>query len=229
MAAFDLDSAQQAVGHRFADPSLLERAFTHPSWAAEHGGGDYERLEFLGDSVLGFVVAAHLLRAFPERPEGELTRMKSSIVRGGVLAQAAREIGVATLVRTGRGASRGGDAARASVLEAVMEAVIGALFLDGGLDVAAAFVERALAGPLDALGEASPVDDARSRLQELTQANGSGLPVYRTVAVSGPDHAREYVIEVDVAGVLAGRGAGHSKRAAAQAAAADALESVAGD
>jgi ribonuclease-3 len=220
--------AARTLGVDFAEPSLLECALTHPSLAAEMGGHDYERLEFLGDSVLGLVVAQHVYDAFPELPEGDLTRMKVSVVRGGALARAARTLGVGELVLLGRGADAAGERDRDSVLENAMEAIIGAIFVDAGFDAARAFVERVLAERLSADGLLDEVDDPKTRLQEAAQARGLGLPSYRVTGQEGPPHERVFDLEVLVDGEVLGTGRGSSKRAAAQEAAAAALQRLAG-
>lgn len=207
----------------FLDPALFLRAVTHSSYVAEHDGDDYERLEFLGDSVLSLVVSEHLHETFPDLPEGDLTRMRTSVVRGGALAAAAREIGVPGLVRLGRGALRAGDRDRSSVLEAVFEAIVGAVYLDGGIEAARRFVLGALASRLRSDVLVAQITDPKTRLQEATQARGLGLPSYRVVTQEGPAHERHFVIEAELDGRVLGRGTGASKQAAAQAAAAEAL------
>ncbi|HEY5506982.1 MAG TPA: ribonuclease III, partial [Coriobacteriia bacterium] len=162
------------LGTSFADRDLLLRALTHPSFSLEHGGDDYERLEFLGDSVLGWVVATHLFGAFPGLDEGSLTRMKVSLTSGRVLAGVAREIGIGEWMRLGRGAAR--EVTRDSVLENAFEALIGAVYLDAGPDPARDFVLRWLGGRVDADTLLATVADPKSRLQEHTQSHGLGLP-----------------------------------------------------
>ncbi len=222
----DTASAARSLGLTFNDPDLLAAALTHPSWSAEHGGPDYQRLEFLGDSVLGVLVADIVYRRFPDLAEGDLSRMKMSVVRMGTLARAARDMGLAEHIRLGKGARQGGEHERPSVLEAVMEAVIGAVYLDGGLEAAREFVDRALAGGLDPAALLEQIADSKSRLQEHTQAKGLGLPEYRTTGHEGPDHARTFFVEVSLDGVVIGRGSGASKRLAAQEAAAEALSAL---
>ena len=209
-----------------ADETLFVRALTHPSWSAENGGDDYERLEFLGDSVLGLVVAEHLHQAFPDRPEGDLTRMRTSVVRGGALAEAARDLGLAGLVRLGKGAARAEEGDRSSVLEAVFEALVGAVYLDSGLDAARRFVLGALSERLEESALVDAVTDAKTRLQELTQGEGRGLPSYRVVSEAGPPHHRTFEVEAVLGDRVLGRGSGASKQAASQAAAAEALETL---
>jgi len=220
-----LDRVEQAIGHRFADRGLLKTALTHPSWAAEHAGAaDYERLEFLGDAVLGLVVAERLFLTFPDTAEGELTKRKIAAVSGQRLARAVREREISDAILVGHG-ERDTGREKDSILENVAESIIGAAYLDGGLDAARAVVERLL-GDLAALDDLPPADP-KSALQELTQARGLGLPEYRLVETSGPPHARSFVVEVSVAGNPVSRGSGPSKRAAEKAAARCALDVLA--
>lgn len=207
----------------FEDIDLLQRALTHPSWCAEHGGEDYQRLEFLGDSVLGYVVAQLLYRRFPQMHEGDLTRMKNALVRGRVLAEVAGDIGAVDAIRLGEGSNRTGVRGRPSVREAVFEAIVGAVYLDQGMDAAEAFVERALGARIDCDALLAATDDPKTHLQEVVQARGLGLPVYRIVSREGPAHAPTFTAEVSIGDRLTGAGAGPSKQAAEQAAAGDAL------
>jgi ribonuclease-3 len=223
-----IDQAARALGLAFCDPSLLERALTHPSWSEEHGGGDYERLEFLGDSVLGLVTAEYLHQTFPDASEGELSRMRSGLVRTRALAEAARRLRVGEFVLLGRGAAQDREGERPSVLEAVFEAIVGAVYLDGGLEAARAFALAALLVHVDLDVLAGETEDPKSRLQHVAQARGLDLPVYRPTGQEGPPHGRTFHVEVLLGGEVAGAGSGLSKRAAAQAAAADALSSLGG-
>jgi ribonuclease-3 len=223
---FGVDS--QRLGHVFTRPELLERALTHASWAAEHGGDDYQRLEFLGDAVIGLIVSAYLHETRPDSAEGELSRARSSLVRTAGLAEAARRVDLGSMVRLGRGAIAGGDRHRASVLEAIYESVTGAIYLDGGIDAARSFVERTLL--VGAMSEdhadASP-PDAKSRLQEETQARGRARPAYTITGEQGPPHERVFTAVVEVEGHAQASGSGHTKQAAEQAAASSALEDLA--
>jgi len=212
------------TGLTFADPCLLELALTHPSYARESGGADYERLEFLGDSVLGLVVAERLFRLHGDAAEGDLTRMKVAAVRGRALAAAAAEMELGAALAMGRGADRSGDRERASVLEAAFEALVGAIYLDQGLESARAFAVGHLGDLLGADALETAGDDPKTLLQQATQAAGRGLPVYRITAQSGPDHDRRFTAEVEVADDVAGTGDGLSKQAAEKDAARDALE-----
>ncbi|GAB4286249.1 MAG: hypothetical protein Kow0067_09880 [Coriobacteriia bacterium] len=213
---------EERFGVAFADPSLARMALTHPSFAAERpDAAGYERLEFLGDSVLGFIVADHLYRSHPDEPEGVLTRLKIAAVAGETLAEVADELGIGDLVWLGRGAARGEGRSRRSLLENVFEAIIGAIYLDQGLDVARHVVIDVLGARL--LDPSGAPQDPKSALQELTQASDGVLPAYRTTAVEGPPHDRRFTVEVTVDGRVVGLGTGRSKKDAEKAAASAAL------
>jgi ribonuclease-3 len=222
-----LAEAEQLTGHAFSDRSLLLTALTHPSYAAEHADADtYDRLEFLGDAVLGFVVSAYVYDAYPEEPEGALTRRKHHAVAGDALSEVAEQLGLPRYVLLGAGASAAGERQRASILENTIEALIGAIYLDGGLDAARTFVVRVLGERLHAVQV--PEDDPKSALQQWTQAVTGTLPAYRIVATAGPVHARTFTAEVAVDGRVAGEGSGPSKQSAEKAAAAHALSVLRG-
>jgi ribonuclease-3 len=219
------EPAASRLGHEFARRDLLERALTHPSWAAEHGGDDYERLEFLGDAVIGLVVSEHLHESRPDGAEGELSTLKSSLVRTAALAAAARGLDLGSMARLGRGAIAEGHRDRPSVLEALYESVTAAIYLDGGMDAARRFVERTLlAGGVSEDHTHAPAQDPKSRLQEEVQARGLGQPVYRITGEEGPAHDRAFTAVVEVEGRPPASGTGHTKQAAQQAAASVALE-----
>lgn len=218
-------AAELMIGHTFSDPGLLKTALTHPSYAAEHVDTDtYDRLEFLGDAVLGFVVSNHVFTTFPEAPEGVLTRRKHHAVSREALAEAADELGLADLVLLGAGAHAAGERQRASILENTIEAVIAAVYLDAGLEAARAFVLRVLHDRLH--GEAGVEPDAKGALQEWSQSSARSLPAYRIVAASGPPHRRHFTAEVSVGGQVLGTGEGATKQAAEKAAATSALAAV---
>ena len=221
--------AEAVVGHRFADPALLEEALTHPSATGQRPDRDgYDRLEFLGDAVLGFLISERVFRMLPEAREGELTVRKHRAVSGETLAAVAEDLGLAPLVELGKGAQTTGGRARASMLENVFEALVGALYLDGGLEAAASFVFSALSIRLEA--DADPGGtDSKGALQRHTQALSLGLPEYRITEMSGPPHHREFVAEVRVGDSVLGVGEGGSKQAAEKAAAAAALGALIGD
>lgn len=221
-----LDELQEELGYRFADSRTLETALTHRSLAHEEGHLDhYERLEFLGDSVLGLVAAEWLYGRFPDLAEGELARMKSHLVSASILAEHARAIGLGRYLRLGVGEERSGGREKSSLLADVMEAVIGALYVDGGYLPARRAIRVMLE---DHLGRRVPSQigtDAKSTLQEVVQAKGGALPEYRLVEVSGPDHDRKFTYECWIDGAVQGVGQGRSKKTAQRKAAASAIKS----
>jgi ribonuclease-3 len=205
------------------DRGRLDQALTHRSRANEEGdpAGGNERLEFLGDAVLDLVVSELLMERHADAPEGTLSRARATVVNTRALAVHARELGLDRAVRLGRGEDRSSGRKKPSILANVLEAVLGAIYLDGGLASARAFVEREFTEALVRAGESRA--DPKTRLQELLQAAGERTPDYRTTAASGPDHAKEFQVEVCVGERVLGRGTGHSKREAEQEAARCAL------
>ncbi len=216
------------VSLEFHDIALLRRALTHSSYVNEYTDAveDNERLEFLGDAVLDFLVGAWLYNHYPEMREGELTRMRSALVRTDQLAEFARQMELGNALRLGRGEEEGGGRTRNALLCGAFEALIGALYLDRGVDYVASFIEPLLKPAAEKIILARQEQDPKSLFQEWAQSLGYGPPHYRTVSASGPDHARVFEIEVWVNGTLFGRGSGHSKQAAAKAAARDALQKI---
>ena len=214
---------EKRLGYRFRDPALLEQALTHRSWAHERDEAvvHYERLEFLGDAVLGLITAEVLYRDHPELPEGELSKRKAFLVSREVLARRGEELGLGALLRLGVGEERSGGREKVSLLADAVEAVLGAVYLDGGLDAARTTIEAIFATGLARPG-GGPTD-AKTRLQETVQARGWPLPAYRLVDQAGPDHAKRFTVEVSLRGAPAGRGHGRSKKVAEQEAAAVAL------
>lgn len=225
-AAAALAPLADALGHRFDHPELLAEALTHPSARARRGAAKrgYERLEFLGDRVLGLIVAELLWRRFPEEAEGALTRRHTSLVRRETLTSIAKEIGIGEHIVLSSGEEAAGARGNPSVLADVCEAVIAALYLDGGLPAARAFVERWWEQRLTKLG--APPRDPKTALQEWAQARGRALPVYRTVATEGPAHRRTFTVTVSVEGLPSASASGSSKRSAETAAAAAALATL---
>jgi ribonuclease-3 len=218
-----LDALCERLGHRFARPELLRQALTHSSLANEAGDlalGN-ERLEFLGDAVLGLGVAELLMAAFPEASEGALSRARAQTVNQSALAAHARDLGLDALLLLGRTEEMGAGRAKPSILADSFEAVLGALYLDAGLEKARAFVAREFAAELRTSSDAQR--DAKTRLQELLQAAGGEPPRYVTVSASGPAHAREFSVEARVGERVYGKGVGPSKQIAEQAAARDSL------
>lgn len=207
------------VGHVFADPAILARAMAHRSWCAEHPGGlSNERLEFLGDAVLGWVVADLAFHRFPDLTEGALTGVRKGVVNAAALADAARRLGVGEFLLLGKGEDAAGGRDKVSILSDAFEALIGALYEDGGPEVAAAFVTRTLGPAMDQLIGHLDHLDHKSRLQEMAVRSGLGPPTYRNDA-SGPDHEKMFAVRVLIDGQVWGEGVGRSKKVAEQAAA----------
>jgi ribonuclease-3 len=221
-----LQAIASRLGLPLSDPLLLSRALTHRSYLNEHPESleDNERLEFLGDAVLDFLVAAWLYNRFPEMTEGELTRLRSALVRTEQLAEFARRIGLGTAMRLGRGEDESGGRRRPALLCATFEAVIGALYLDGGVSAVFSFLEPMLAAAADKILIDRRDQDPKSLLQEWAQSQGYPAPTYRIVAAEGPDHAKVFEVEVLVDGNVYGKGSGQSKQAATKEAATSALE-----
>ncbi len=213
----DLKKLETRIGHRFSDVELLVRALTHSSAAVMAGVRDYERLEFLGDRVLGLVIADVLLKRFPSEPEGDLAVRLNALVRAETCTEVARELDLSAFVRLTPGEEKAGAGDRSSVLADICEALIGALYLDGGLEVARLFVERYWLSRLE--GMKRPPRDAKTELQEWAQSRKLGLPKYTEVSRSGPDHAPEFEVKVMIADIAPVVASGSSKRAAEQAAA----------
>ena len=218
-AATQLDDLLEALGVD-CDKALLSLALTHRSHAFEAGGLPHnERLELLGDSVLGLVVTDWLYRRFPDSAEGRLAKVRAAAVNAYALAEVARRLDLGAHIRLGRGEQRSGGADKDSILADTLEAVLGAVYLDRGIDVARALIEGLFADLLEDLALRRESLDYKTSLQELTAAALSALPTYR-VDESGPDHAKRFTAEVLVEGEPLGSGAGRSKKEAEQAAAA---------
>ena len=211
---------------------LLAQALVHSSYPNEHGGApaaSNERLEFLGDTVISLVVSEALFQRHPDEDEGRLTSRRAAIVSTAGLAALARRAGLGDHLVLGSGADRANERERPSVLAAVFEAVAGAVFLDGGLDVARRWILAIAALELDTTEAAARFVSPKSRLQEMSQARLGAVPIYSIVSAEGPDHAKLYVVEAIVGGAVLGRGRGASRRAAETAAAAAALEALDGE
>ena len=215
-----LDEIEDRLGHHFADRSLLVRALTHTS-AVQQPTDSYQRLEFLGDRVLALTVAGMVYRAFPQADEGELARRLNAMVKRDSCADVARELGLGPALRLGSGEAQSGGRAKAAILGDVMEAVIAAIHLDAGFDVARDFVERLWHDRM--MTATGPLRDAKTTLQEWLQGRGLAAPTYRLVSRTGPDHDPLFTIAVDLVGCDGAEGAGRSKRAAEQTAAAAVL------
>lgn len=215
---------ERRIGRRFRRRDLLEKALTHRSFANEQGtGSNYERLEFLGDTVLALATAEWLFSEHPEVSEGELSALKSRLVSEPFLAEFARELDLGSFARLGVGEERSGGREKRSILADLVESVIGAVFLDGGWKPARRLVRMMLDGAVSGSQEIQ-LKDPKGRLQEHLQARGRELPEYRIVREHGPDHAKVFVIECRVGGEALGVGEGRTKKRGEQLAAAAALE-----
>lgn len=211
------------LGHRFADPSLLEQALTHASAPGQRKVRVSERLEFLGDRVIGLTMAELLIARFPAEPEGALAKRQAHLVRRDSLAEVARGLGLGALLTLAEGQ---GTRDNATILGDAMEAVLGALYLDGGLPAARRFVAAHWGARIEETAGAPP-QDSKTRLQEWSQGAGRGLPVYEVMERSGPDHAPRFRVAVLLGGDYVGEGLGGSKREAETAAAEAVLAFVA--
>lgn len=218
-----MDTIEQALGYVFLDKLLLENALTHSSYANENRGrstGSNERLEFLGDSVLGMVVAEYLYLENPKLPEGELTRLRANLVCEQSLVLVAQKWNLGTHLKLGRGEESGGGRERQSILADAVEAVLAAVYLDSGLSEASRIIRTFL---LDNETQ-DVIRDYKTALQELVQGESKQTLVYHLQGEHGPDHAKIFSVEVLIDGVVAGKGEGRSKKEAEQAAARDAIE-----
>jgi ribonuclease-3 len=218
----------ERLGLQFSDYLLLCRALTHRSYLNEHPEAieDNERLEFLGDAVLDFLVGAWLYNRFPEMAEGQLTRLRSALVRTEQLASFSIQIGLGAAMRLGRGEAESGGRQRQALLCATFEALIGALFLDNGIQAVQAFIQPFLESVADRILASGKTHDPKSRLQEWVQSEGNNAPTYKTISARGPDHAKIFEVEVLINGSKCGHGIGHSKQSAAKAAAQKALTAL---
>jgi ribonuclease-3 len=214
------------IAHVFADPALLDRALAHRSWVAESpGSSSNERLEFLGDAVLGLVVTDHIFRTYPDLPEGELAKVRASVVSAAALAEVAAELGLGTALRLGKGEDASGGREKPSILADAAEAVMGAVYLDGGYDAAADLILRLLGDRISDAAAGPGGQDYKTRLQELAARVYETLPEY-DVLDEGPDHAKRFFAAVQVGDRRFTGGEGRSKKQAEQAAARLAWEAL---
>ena len=219
-----LQALQRRLGVEIGDLELLRQALTHRSYLGETTGfQSNERLEFLGDSVLGLVIAEHLYHRLEDRPEGDLSRARAAAVSEPTLADAARSLDLQSAMQVSTGERLSGGLDRDSILSDTYEAVVAVIYLDRGLESAREFVLRTLSGVLERIEEGSHLRDFKSQLQQLTQARHRITPRYHVVQESGADHDKTFVVEVEVNGRRLGRGVGKSKKQAEQAAAEQAL------
>ncbi len=227
-----LEELQKRMGYTFRDPELLRRALTHSSYSNETGARHHhllcnERLEFLGDSVLSLITSEYLYGNFPELPEGDLTRMRASVVCEGALASYSEKIGLGDFLLLGKGERQSGGAKKPAVIADAFEAILAAIYLDAGgkgalqnvADFLLPYIKQAVAELPDVGGYHT---DSKSRLQEFVQKD-KGTPEYRLISESGPDHNKTFVVEVYLDSNCIGKGKGHSKKYAEQAAAKAAL------
>ena len=229
----ELEPLERRIGYRFKDRGMLEHALTHRSRVHEDASGgvfDNESMEFLGDSILGFVIAAMLFREFPNHNEGQKSKLKASLVSAASLARLAEKLELGDFLILGRGEEKTGGRRKAAIVADCYEALIAAIYLDGGIEPAQTFIESqfgALVAEAKRTGAAASfTDDWKSALQEYLQSQGRGLPVYRLAGEVGPDHRKRFVVEVVVEGEPLAQAEGRSKKEAAQAAARATLESL---
>jgi ribonuclease-3 len=226
----DLTEFEERIGYTFANRDLLDRALTHKSFSHEsknEGVRHNETFEFLGDSVLGFVIGDLLFRNFPELDEGALSKMKAYLVSATSLAAKARHYEVGDVIRLGVGEEKTGGRKKDSLLANLFEALLAAVYLDGGIDAARALIEQSFSADIRAINEEDLLfQDYKTALQEVAQGRGLALPEYRVIDEVGPDHDKVFVIEVKV-GSLVTRGEGSSKKEAQQQAARHALREYA--
>lgn len=220
-----METLEAKLGYTFRDRSLLENALTHSSFANENKGalGSNERLEFLGDSILGMITADYLYKNHPDLPEGEMTRKRAALVCEESLAEVADRLDLGAYLKLGKGEETGGGRERPSIRADAVEAVLAAVYLDGGLREATAIIRRFI---LDREGEKGKSHDYKTALQELVQREGGQVLTYRLTGESGPDHAKVFFMEVDLNGRKVGEGSGRSKKEAEQMAAKAAIEKM---
>lgn len=222
------EEAHRRLPYHFRDPALLEEALTHRSHG-QPSTANNERLEFLGDAVLGLIVSEYLAATFPELAEGELSQIRARLVERVTLADAARRLGLGQMLRLGRGEERTKGRDKASLLANALEAVIGAVYVDGGMEVARTFTLQVLEAQLKELHQedlAAFRQDYKSQLQEWCQRHVQALPVYTVIEESGPDHQKTFEVTVEIEQQWQGSGKGRSKKIAEQEAAKQALDQL---
>ena len=223
-----MTALEERLGYSFRNRALIETALTHSSYANENRASGIvcnERLEFLGDSVLGVTVADFLYRHFPDMPEGRMTRLRAELVCEQSLHRVALELHLGDYLRLGKGEEHNGGRKRASILSDAVEAVIAAMYLDAGMETAAGFIHRCLLDDVRAI-ETPTFTDYKTSLQELVQRHSGQVLSYELVGEEGPDHAKTFRVQVCLNGDPIGRGTGRTKKEAEQAAAANALEAL---
>jgi ribonuclease III len=224
-----LSDIQQRIGHTFKDAELLERALTHKSYANENRVPYHnERMEFLGDAVLSLVISEHLMKAFPDSTEGDLSRLRAAVVSEPALASVSRDIGLGGHLLLGKGEDQTGGRNKDSLLADCLEALIAAVYLDAGKDAAESLVIRLFEDVMKRTSASGGSLDYKTEFQELCQEQLKQLPEYRIVSETGPDHQKQFEMEVWIKGQLSGRGTGKSKKEAEQRAAKEALAKLTG-
>ena len=221
-----MEKLEEKLGYTFRDRSLLENALTHSSYANENkslGLQSNERLEFLGDSVLGMVTADYLFRTHPDLPEGDLTRTRAALVCEGSLVEVAHQLELGSYLKLGKGEDAGGGRERPSIVADAVEAVLAAVYLDGGIGSARKIIQKFI---LDREEEKGGSRDYKTALQELVQRESGQVLTYRLIGSNGPDHAKVFQVEVDLNGAPVGGGEGHSKKEAEQNVAKAAIEKL---
>ncbi len=228
----DYDKLEEQLGVELPDRDLVQQAMVHTSYLNENPGfapASNERLEFLGDAILGAIVADYLYRTFPDLPEGELTSLRAAVVRARSLAGWARQLGLGEMLLLGRGEEAHGGRDREGLLSAAFEALLAAVYLQRGYGGAKQVVELFLPGAIESVIRRQAAVDAKSQLQHLCQATMQATPVYKVIEVAGPPHKPQYTVEVVVDGNTVGCGVGRSKQEAEQAAAVEALPRCRGE
>ncbi|HZD40752.1 MAG TPA: ribonuclease III [Terriglobales bacterium] len=220
----DIENLQKQLGYRFKDPSLLMRCLTHISYDRDKSSGHNEVLEFLGDAVLDLAISDLLMRHFPEKSEGDLSRMRAGLVNSNVLADKAAALDLGSLLLLGKGEERSGGRTKPSILAGAFEALLGAVYRDGGYPTARLIIERYFFQDIQekTLGQ----QDYKTRLQEISQMLFHNPPSYRLLSTSGPDHEKCFVTEIAVGGKVLGKGEGRSKKQSEQEAAKQALTAL---
>lgn len=226
------DRVQKSIGYAFKNADLLRRALTHSSYAYEahpEAPGDNELLEFLGDSVIGLATAEFYYQAFPERTEGELSKLKASATSTLALSKLAKKVKLDRAILLGKGEEKSRGRAKGSILAGAFEAMVGAIFLDGGFDAARGLIHRVLAPSLNSIRtESFEINNYKSALQEWLQRNNRPAPSYRTVTAKGPEHRKTFIVEVLVGDRSLAKAKGLSKKSAEQKAAQKALKNILG-
>lgn len=230
----DLQELQKRLDYSFKDPALLERALTHSSFAYETKSGledeiakDYESMEFLGDSILGFLISEHLFLNHPSRSEGELSKIRSFLVSANHLASLSQELDLGAFLRLGRGEEKTGGRKKKALLADLFESLIAAIYLDGGFEPTRRFVFSRFSSRLEEIAEEQlDFQDRKSLLQEELHARGFTEPTYQVVEETGPDHSKKFVVEVHIKDRLLAQASGKSKKEAQQRAAGKALEEL---